>query len=269
MIQEQFIRETIHAHYLMQLGSSVSELVALPTARLAFTHRFPSIWYNSAYDIRSHPDDVEQLLDQIETLMDERKRNPVIYVSPATKPANLSELLTTRGYQAVETEAWTICDLSQVSPPDSRPSNITIDSVQTEEDFAVFADIYRRGYPSADVELKIQACFDSFKTNNPLIDVCYFVGRCDGEPAGITTTLQLGKYSWVGASAILNDFRRAGLTAVLHRNTQALATQNGAKYQFGQVVSGIPAERMWNLLGYRSLYTRTCYTKEISEQASG
>ena len=65
MIQEQFIRETIHAHYLMQLGSYVSELVALPTARLAFTHHFPSIWYNSAYDIRSHPNDVEQLLEQV------------------------------------------------------------------------------------------------------------------------------------------------------------------------------------------------------------
>ena len=79
-MDEKFIRETIHAHYLMQLGSYVSELVALPTARLAFTHRFPSIWYNSAYDIRSHPDDIERLIDQIETFMAERNRAPSIYV---------------------------------------------------------------------------------------------------------------------------------------------------------------------------------------------
>lgn len=265
MIQEQFIRETIHAHYLMQLGSYVSELVALPTARLAFTHRFPSIWYNSAYDIRSHPDDVEQQLNQIETLMAKRNRNPAIYVSPATKPANLGEVLTARGYQAVETESWTICDLSQAAPFRSLPPDITIDTVQTEEDFAVFADVYRRGYPSDDVELKIQTCYDAFRAQNPLIDIRYFIGRYKGEPGSMLTSWHLGKYSGIGSLAMLQTFQGTGLANAIMQQARTLAAQNGAAYQFGQVVAGIPAESFYNYLGYRSLYTRTAYTKEIGE----
>lgn len=258
-INHQFIKETVRAHYLMHLGIYASELTDLSGVRLSYTHRSSNIWYNSAYDVEIEASEVDELIKTVETYMSSRNRTPCIYVSPATKPSNLGTLLLERGYEKAEAEAWTICDLSQPPQPYTRPAEITIRDVQTDADFEIFADIYRRTLSSPEVDSQLQACYGSFKYKPPMVDVQYFVASYDGEPAGILSSAILGQYNDLHSAGTLKKFRGKGIMRALAHHTTSLASQKGVKYSFGQALAGTVAERVWNRFGLLTLYVRECY----------
>ncbi len=259
-VTEQFARTSVRAHYLMQLGSYISELTDISGARLAYTNKYPNIWYNSAYDIQVDPSAVDDLIPKIETHMARRDRIPSIYVSPATSPSNLSELLEDRGYGKVETEAWMFADLSKLPKPHTQPSEVSVWEAQTDADLQVFADLYRKGFPSPTVDLQIQAYIDGFKSKLPLVEsTCFILNYCN-QPAGMYISLRLGEYSGLYSGTVAKEYRTTNVFQVMVNHSKIMAAQRGIKYQFLQTIAGTSLEIAFRRFGYVTKFSRTCYS---------
>lgn len=259
-INNEFIKETVRAHYIMQLGIYISELTDITGMRLSYTHRFNSIWYNSAYDVQIEADQVDELINTVETYMTSRNRLPCIYVSPATKPSNLGKLLEMRGYKKTEVEAWMFYDFGQYSKFYAQPPQIKIVAAQTEIDFDIFANIYRQTLPSPEVDLQIQACVDGFHYKSPMVDVDYFVATYEGEPAGMLSSLTIGQYNCLYSGATIKKFQGRGIMRSLMHHAASLAIQKGVKYLFLQTLAKTRAETVFEKFGFLTLYARECYT---------
>ena len=254
------IRATERAHYVMQLSSYFTELTDEAGVRFAYTSRLNDIWYNQAYDIDSTESEFDILMNRIGKYFQGRDRTACLYLSPATNPANCAELLDNYDYAQFEIEAWMFYDLGEARSDYVQSKSITISEVTWERDFEIFADIYRRGLPGPEVEKYIDATRDGQRYKPPLVDIRYFVGKYDGEPAGMISLLQIGRYAGVYAVATVEEFKRKGLARALNSHVCRLAITQGAESIFLQTVSGEDAEAVFQRLGYSTLYVREGYT---------
>lgn len=259
-LSREEIRASERAHYIMQLASYFTELTDEAGVRFAYTNRLSDIWYNQAYDIDCNEDEFSSLMTRIETYFQRRERTPCIYLSPATTPPNASDLLGNRDYAQFESEAWMFYDLGQLKSDYVQPASISISEVTWERDFEMFADIYRRGLPGPEVEKYIDATREGQRYKPSLVDIRYFVGKYEGEPAGMISLLQIGRYAGVYAVATVEEFKKKGLARALNMHVCREAAANGADTIFLQTVSGEHAETVFQRLGYSTLYLRDGYT---------
>lgn len=257
-INHEFIKETVRAHYILQLGTHISELTDVSGIRFCYTCHFTNYWCNHAYGIEIEPSQVDELISKVESYASKKDREPCIYVSPATKPSNLGGLLEARGYEKAETEAWMFYDFSQHAKPYVRPAEITILDVQTDADFELYADIRRGALPYSEVEFQIQACLDGFKYQAPMVNVTYLVASYNGEPAGIVSLLRLGEYAELYTGATIDRYQKKGVIRALFYEAKSILTKNGVKNIFFQTI--VPeSEAAFKKLGYSTLYIRECY----------
>ncbi len=264
-INHKFIKETVRAHYILQLGTYVSELTDVPGIKYCYTRHFTNYWYNHAYGIEIEASQVDELISKVEAHARKRDRQPCIYVSPATKPSNLGELLVARGYEKAEQESWMFCDFSEHAESYVRPAEITILDVQTEAEFELYADIHRRALPYAEVEFQIEACRHGFKYKAPMLNVHYLVASYNGEPAAILSLLTLGEYAELYTGGTLDRYQNKGLMRALFDKVESILRKNGVKKAFFQTI--VPeAERAFKKLDYSTLYIRECYTPKATRR---
>jgi len=259
-ISNSLIRESERAHYIMQLSSYFSELTDLPGVRFAFTHLFTDIWYNQAYDINWSADKFDQLISTVEDYCKRRDRFPCLYLTPASKPDEIRDILKARGYDKFEDEAWMFYDFEENKKPYSMPKEISISEVSSDKDLEIFAEVYRQGLPGPEVEKYIQATIDGFHNKPPLVDIRYFVAFYEREPASMLSFLKVEQYVGIYAVATIGKFQKKGLARALNRHAAGLAENMGAKYMFIQTVVGEDSETGFNKLGYKTWYVRDGFT---------
>lgn len=264
-MNNQIIRESERAHYLMQLASYFSELTDMPDVSYAYTHNVSDTWYNQAYGINIKNDDsvskaIDRLLDTSKAFFDARNREMCFYLTPASSPSNLGEILETKGFAVFDEEAWMFINPKMYQTPTLNP-NVKVVEV-TEDMLSIFDDVYRRTLPGPEVDGYIDCVVNGFKSNPPLVCIKYYLAYYGEKAVGMLSLLTLGKYAGLYAIAVDEDCQRRGVCKAMLSAALEYCTLNSIQYVFLQTGHKTDAETAFEKMGFKTEFVRIGYTKE-------
>lgn len=268
-MKNELIRAAERAHYIMQLSSYFTELTDSLGVRFAYTCRLSDAWYNQAYDLHCESAECDVTVDRVEQYFSTKERLPSIYITPASSPKDIKEVLERRGYARFDQEAWMFYDQSKPFSDANRSVEIT--NVRSQSDLLVFSDVYRRGLPGPEVGKYIQSVIEGFKSNPPLVSIWYFLAYIKGEPAGMASLLHHGSFAGVYAVATVPEHRREGCAKALTSRLIETARSAGAEHIFLQTGAGDEGEATFERLGFKTAFVRDGYTRAdaISDMQHG
>lgn len=260
-MDKELIRTAERSHYIMQLSSYFTELTDLPGIRFAYTNKLSDAWYNQAYDFRCKSDECDVTINRMEKYFSSRDRLPIVYLTEASSPKEIGELLKGKGYASFDQEAWMFYDFNQPIITNTNNS-IDIINVNNEEELSLFAEVYRKGLPGPEVEKYIESVVDGFRSMPPLVSINYFLAYMQGQPAGMASVLNHGVFAGVYAVATIPEFQRQGCAKALTSKVIETARSKGAQHIFLQTGAGDESEVTFNKLGFRTEFVREGFTHE-------
>ncbi len=219
---------------------------------------FPSPDANHACLLRTAPSAADGLLDEIVDVFQPQGLPATIFLSPACAPADLAERLLARGFIRQEgEEAWVVLEnlLDFEIPalsPQAQVRTITPDEALT------YAQIFMAAFemPSEFAPYMAQLLTPSIG----LPDVCHYLALLDGQPAGILSLLCYEGVGVIGSGGVLPEHRRGGAAFNLTIQAALDARERGIDILLGQTAAGTSLERLLRISGFKTAFTRTCYT---------
>jgi hypothetical protein len=256
-IDRAFIESAERSHYLMQLGSYFTELSDGDSVHFAFNNDIRDVWYNQAYGITCAADNAGSLVSSLAKALEDNKRTPCVYLSPATMPAHFGGVLRSAGFKVFEEEAWMFFPLYR--DVGTQLPSIQVKEVSNVIDVQAFSAVYRLGLPGPEVEHYIAACLRGWKQATPPLAVKLLVAYIGDEPAGMLSLMRLGRFAGVYAVATLPDYRKRGVCKSLHQYAAVTARTWECDVLFLQTVAKETAEDVFTRIGYETWFTREGY----------
>jgi GNAT superfamily N-acetyltransferase len=190
--------------------------------------------FNAVWLTRLHPEQVEARIDQ--TLARFDPGLPMSWtVSPATRPANLGDLLATHGFSFFLEHSAMLTDLNKSRLGRPRPSGLSIDVVHDTRTFRSWLDACGKGYQTlpetAALYLDVYAAL-GYGEHSPWR---HFVGILDGEPVAASSLLLHAGIAGVYGVATAPELRKRGLAAAM-----ILAALDDARNRGYRVALSVP-----------------------------
>jgi hypothetical protein len=93
-----------------------------------------------------------------------------------------------------------------------------------------------------------------------LPEVYHTIALLDGDPVGTLSLICHETYGVIGSAAVVPAHRRSGAAHNLMIQTVVEAQRRGIDTLISQTAAGTPLERLLRISGFRSEFTRICYT---------
>ena len=225
------------------------------------SHSFPSADINRAYLIRTTPEGVDALIEEVVDFFKTRELPASIMVSPACRPADLPQRLDVRGFLPLETdEAWMIMDgLQKVRAPKISRS-VTIKRVETKADVEAFAGVMTEAYdmPADWIPFLVQML-------EPTVTIpgfAHYLAFIKGVPAGTLTLMRHKQCVTIGSAGVLPQYRGTNIIYNMAVEVLSEAKREGVETVVLQTSLGSKFERFLRIAGFKLAFRRTEYKLE-------
>jgi hypothetical protein len=208
--------------------------------------------------LRATPQTADALIAEVVDYFQSRGLPTTVFVSPACTPDDLPDRLERHEFVREEAlESWIVLDhlLDMEIPPLS--PKVVVRQI-TQEEALTFAQVFMAGFdmPVDYAPTMAQVLAPSIS----LPEVYHTIALLDGEPVGTFSLICYGKYGVIGSGAVVPAHRRSGAAHNLAIQAAAEAQARGIDTLISQTAAGTPLERLLRISGFRTEFTRTCYT---------
>ncbi len=219
---------------------------------LAFSHeRLEDPMFHRVVSVNVSKVRMDSLIDRALSFFKERKFECAFTLSPLDRPSDLGDWLEDRGFTFAWKNAAMVCD-QPAAPLAPGPARIEEPSASQ---YDVWADTMCR---SLDLPANVG---DVGRSVLCIPEVRLYLARIDGEPAGTTLLYSRLGMGYVDLVGTLPRHRRKGVASSLVTRAVADSRALGNRWTALEVVSGSPAERVYERLGFRPAYHRPRYIK--------
>lgn len=256
--------EHLHVTFVHKLSYSSS--VVTPEYVIVHDQRDSSVYANYAGELALTEHNCREKIGEIERILCAEGRDPTVYVSPDSTPANLSDLLQARGYRRSYNDAWMFyerraeCEL---------PPHVCIRCVDSPLEMRRFVQCYNRVYSGTDPNEpygKAPDCwgenlFDSFRNTDPALEVRYYILRDSGEDAAVAISVSNGECAGLYAIGTVPERRRRGLSTWITLNALCALQFRGVREILLLTERESYNERFYRKLGFVTRWYAAGWTR--------
>ncbi len=219
---------------------------------LAFSHDdVPSEFFHRVVAIDVAADEVNRLIDDALTYFRAKDFACAFTISPQDRPVDLAAHLLRRGF--VQGKQASAMSFESASDSPGRNESVTLHDV-APNDYDTWADVMRRSFESP------IGMGEVGRTVLAAPDTKLYLAQVDGEPAGSALLHSQFGMGYVDLVGTLPAFRGQGVATALVRQAVADSLEQGNCWTALEAVTGSPAERIYERIGFRVKYHRERFT---------
>ena len=259
--QNEWIAKLERANYAASLATaSVTpgmDVTMRDDAIITFMELFPIPDLNHACLLRTSPEGIQALVEDVIDQFRSKGMPPTVFVSPACSPADLAVYLEQLGFtRQEETESWMVFENLLAFEPPEVFSAVEVKPVGLGEAQA-FARVFMEafGMPVDFAPLMAQVIEPSLS----LPGVHHYLSTYQREPIGTCSVVCHEGFGILGSAGVLPTHRRRGAATSLVTRAITKAQEHGVDTLMLQTTSGTPLERLLSISGFRRVFTRSCY----------
>ncbi|MDX1952010.1 MAG: amino acid adenylation domain-containing protein [Verrucomicrobiota bacterium] len=244
--------ELLRLHYQMQTDSFISELKEQEDwLHIRSEASTAPIWNHSAYlgDFRSLE---KESVEQVVRFAAQGERLPAIYLA-VSAGTEVPPALLNGAYERFDRESWMIHSGGRVP---SRETGLEIRLVHTAEEMDQFIDGFYSAYQTKDPGYS--SALRKLDANRER-GIFHFLGLAGEKVAAVGTIIQMGRDACIYNLGTVPDCQGRGFGDAMMRCMLNHAYKNGARRIMLQVESGGHAQRLYQRLGFSSLFERVGY----------
>jgi ribosomal protein S18 acetylase RimI-like enzyme len=219
---------------------------------LAFHHhRIKITTYHRVVQINVDENRSDGLIDEALHFFQEKQFSCAFTLSPLDRPEDFANRLERRGFSFATLAS--VMDCEQLAEP-PKIGAIEIEKVSTNR-YGRWADVVCRGFglPPEVGQLGASVLNTS--------DVQLYLAHTDGEPAGAALLFSHNDMGYVDLVATLPEHRRKGVASALVAHLVTHSQALGNRWTALEVQTETPAERIYERLGFRTIYHRPRYIR--------
>ncbi len=220
---------------------------------------FPTPDTNHACLLRTPPERIEALLDEVIDYYRSRERPVTLYLSPACEPEDLEARLKARGFVAQKPhEAWLVTDLENRTYPGVF-AGVEVRQIGKERAL-LFAELFLRAFKMPAEYAPVMA--QLLEPTIGLPDVVHYIAYDGEEPTGTISLLCQGEIGVLGSAGVLMTRRGRGAATNLAVVAAREALARGVRYLILQTAARTLLERVLRIYGFERAFVRHCFVLE-------
>jgi GNAT superfamily N-acetyltransferase len=221
------------------------------------SRQFPYPDSTHACLVRTTPETVDPLINQIIAYFKARELPTTIFVSPACTPADLGDRLLKRGFHKNETEeAWLVfSELLRCQLPAARPE-ITVEAIAKQQT-GRFVSTMMAAFEIPDFFAPYLVGLTEPSVGLPT--VCHYLAWLDGQPVGTASLVCHGQLGTLGGVGVAPAYRTRGVATNLILKVFSDAQTRGLDTILIQTGAATPLERLLRIHGFKRVFTRVAY----------
>lgn len=234
------------------------ELILRDDVIITSSQMFPTPDVNHACLLRGTPETTPALIAEVLEHFTSRELPPTVFVSPACAPEDLPDLLEAQGFiRQKEREAWMVLEKAEDLVRSTPSARVEVHSIDKSEAIT-FAGVFLKAFGLPEEYAAPMA--EVLSPSIGLPGMFHYVATFDGEPLGVCTLICHRDLAIVGSAGVIANRRGlkvfSGLTTRVYNDALAW----GCKRALLQTTAGAPFERFLRIAGFKTYFTRTCYT---------
>jgi hypothetical protein len=234
------------------------ELILRDDVIITSSQVFPTPDANHACLLRATHETAPALIAEVVEHFTSRELPPTIFLSPACAPEPLPDLLIAQGFvRQKEQEAWMVFEQIDDWVKSEASASVKVQRIDKSEAIT-FAQVFLKAF-----EMPEEYATPMAEVLSPSIGLpgtYHYVARFDEEPLGVCTLICHEDLAIVGSAGVIANRRGlkvfSGLTTAVYNDAYTW----GCKRALLQTTAGAPFERFLRIAGFKTYFTRTCYT---------
>jgi len=234
-----------------------TEMLLRPDMILTSSATYPSPDANHACLLRTDPQKVDGLMDEVITYFRAREMPPVVLVSPACLPADLPERLLARGFQRQKPdETWMVLENLQDRKIPAIERNAQVKIISRAE-APLFAEVMVTAYEMPAEWVSVLADLLAPSIGTP--GITHFLAFMSGKPIATLTLMRYQDYVTIGSAGVLPEHR--GGRTIFNMAVEVLgeAKRQGVETVLLQTSLGPIFERFLRICGFTLAFKRQTY----------
>ena len=260
-------------HYQNQQGIYFSEMEIIEDAVLLYSDIIDDFFWNYAAQVSTTEEKVEKLIQDVIMFYREKKRIPSIYVTPFSKPNNISKYLESCGFNIELKDAWMVYDKEPLVI--EILEDLIIKEVECGEDMGVFMKVFYEAYGGASEDEPYgelpptygDALCRSFKNPPKETNIVHYLGFIDEKPVGIGTLISSNGFGGIYNVGTSPKYRKHGIGSVISLKAVEDAKKEGNAIIYLMTEYGSYVEKFYERLGFSTKFIGCGYV--LSDEMEG
>jgi hypothetical protein len=234
-----------------------AEIILRADMILTSSETYPSPDANHACLLQSDPQKVDALIDEVIVYFTAREMPPVVLVSQACLPADLSQRLLARGFQRQEPdETWMVLENLQDRKVPKIESKVEVKKISPAE-APLFAEVMVASYDMPAEYVTVLADLIAPTIGAP--GVTHFLAFLGQKPIATLTLMRYQNYVTIGSAGVLPEHRGGRTIFNMSVEVLAEAKRQGVETVLLQTSLGPIFERFLRICGFSLAFKRNTY----------
>jgi len=262
------------AHYRNQQGMYFSGTEVIEGAVLLYSTIIDDFFWNYAAQIDITKEKVEKLIQEVTTFYLKKKRQPSVYLTPFSKPKNISKHLESHGFRMELKDAWMVYE--KEVPLIETQESLVIKEVQSNEDMGIFTKVFYEAYGGASEDEPYgelpptygEALRRSFEKLPNETSIIHYLGFINGRPVGIGTLISSHGFGGIYNVGTSSRYRRKGIGSAISSKAIEDSKKEGNTVTYLMTEEGSYVEDFYRRLGFSTKFIGCGYVlfEEIKEK---
>lgn len=253
--------------YHMLEGLFFNRVMETPEYIIAFNTKTADHYSNVCGRIRCTSGNASETLKDINARFSKLDRNPVISISPFTRPERLSELLESDGFEMQYKDVWMFYHGKGVRQ--ALDASVSIKTVDDQKSLDVFIDTFNRSYSGTDPDEPYgeapaewgETFYTGFGLERPGRHVRFYILYFDKSPASVLLTSSMEGYGGIYGVGTVPEMRGKGLGTSLTLYGVHKLLDHGAKHVFLQTEKDTYNEKLYKKMGFKTEWESQSWLK--------
>ncbi len=234
------------------------ELILRDDVIITSSQVFPTPDANHACLLHTREDKAADLVTEVIAHFQSRDVSPTVFVSPACTPEYLPDILLAQGFARQKAqEAWMILEKLGDLVQSEKPAKVDVHSIDRGEALT-FAEVFMKAFGMPETYAPYMA--QVLEPSIGLPGMFHYIATFKGQPTGVCTLICHQDLAVVGSAGVVSRLRGLRVLSGLTAKVYADALAQGCRRALLQTTAGAPFERFLRIAGFRTYFTRTCYT---------
>jgi hypothetical protein len=234
-----------------------------------YSNRIEDPFWNYVASVDVDPESFDAFRLAVEDVLHDLGRKPAFYITPASRPTNVDQLLTSRGYEVAFSDAWLIHNGQPVSEP-PHPRNLIIKPVGEDGEMDAFVRVFNLAYgsqsegPYSGLPASYgESLLASYRNQQAGKWVKHYLALLDDEPVGCATLVHDKRMGGLYNLGVVPKYggKHIGPTLATRRVSDGIDA--GLKLMFFQTEEGTKVERFYQeRLHFTKLFAGKAFVKK-------
>jgi len=234
------------------------ELIMRDDVIITSSQVFPTPDANHACLLRATHETAPALIAEVVEHFTSRELPTTIFLSPACAPEPLPDLLIAQGFvRQKEQEAWMVLEQAKDWVQAAASAQVNVHAIDQSEALT-FAGVFLKAFDMPEEFAAPMA--EVLSSSIGLPGIFHYVAAFDGQPLGVCTVIYHKDLAIIGSAGVIAGRRGLKVFSGLTARISADAYAAGCRRALLQTTAGAPFERFLRIAGFKTYFTRTCYT---------